>query len=122
MRGLGAPTAAMFFGLRLVFSVVLSTPILGATVIQTGVQVGRPRLHTEIFKIYHLGSPCALPHVVARAHVPLGCLAPQHPRHLRGTCTQARPSRPSPSATAFGASQPSLHIGSLHIGSDDPLP
>ena len=36
---LGAPTAAMFFGLRLVFSVVLSTPILGTTVIQTGVQV-----------------------------------------------------------------------------------
>ncbi|KAL4447420.1 hypothetical protein ABPG75_004639 [Micractinium tetrahymenae] len=39
VRGLGAPTTAMFFGLRLVFSVVLSTPILGATVIQTGVQV-----------------------------------------------------------------------------------
>ncbi|KAL4427455.1 hypothetical protein ABPG77_000744 [Micractinium sp. CCAP 211/92] len=39
VRGLGAPTAAMFFGLRLVFSVVLSTPFLGATVIQTGVQV-----------------------------------------------------------------------------------
>lgn len=39
VRGLGAPTAAMFFGLRLVFSVVLSNPILGASVIQTGVQV-----------------------------------------------------------------------------------
>lgn len=36
---LGAPTASMFFGLRLVFSVVLSTPILGSTIIQTGVQV-----------------------------------------------------------------------------------
>lgn len=43
MRGLGAPTAAMFFGLRLVFSVVLSNPILGASVIQTGVQVGWAR-------------------------------------------------------------------------------
>lgn len=31
--------AAMFFGLRLVFSVALSTPILGSTIIQTGVQV-----------------------------------------------------------------------------------
>lgn len=29
----------MFFGLRLVFSVALSTPILGSTIIQTGVQV-----------------------------------------------------------------------------------
>ena len=36
---LGAPTAAMFFGLRLVFAVCLSTPILGSTVIQTGVQI-----------------------------------------------------------------------------------
>lgn len=36
---LGAPTASMFFGLRLVFSVVLSTPILGSTIIQTGVQI-----------------------------------------------------------------------------------
>lgn len=36
---LGAPTASMFFGLRLVFSVVLSTPILGSTIIKTGVQV-----------------------------------------------------------------------------------
>ena len=36
---LGAPTAAMFFGLRLVFAVILSDPILGSTVIQTGVQV-----------------------------------------------------------------------------------
>ncbi|PSC67149.1 ACCUMULATION AND REPLICATION OF CHLOROPLASTS chloroplastic [Micractinium conductrix] len=40
---LGAPTAAMFFGLRLVFAVVLSTPILGSTVIQTGLQ---PKGHT----------------------------------------------------------------------------
>lgn len=36
---LGAPTAAMFFGLRLVFSVALSNPILSSTIIQTGVQV-----------------------------------------------------------------------------------
>ena len=36
---LGAPTAAMFFGLRLVFAVILSDPILGSTVIQTGLQV-----------------------------------------------------------------------------------
>ncbi|KAI3429327.1 hypothetical protein D9Q98_005422 [Chlorella vulgaris] len=36
---LGAPTASMFFGLRLVFSVVLSTPILGSTIIKTGVQI-----------------------------------------------------------------------------------
>ena len=37
---LGAPTASIFFGLRLVFAVALSNPILGSTVIQTGVQIG----------------------------------------------------------------------------------
>jgi hypothetical protein len=42
---LGAPTAAMFFGLRLVFAVILSDPILGSTVIQTGVQVRTVRCY-----------------------------------------------------------------------------
>ena len=35
----------MFFGLRLVFAVILSDPILGSTVIQTGVQVRTVRCH-----------------------------------------------------------------------------
>lgn len=33
------PAASMFFGLRLVFAVVLSTPILGSTIIETGLQI-----------------------------------------------------------------------------------
>eukprot|EP00887_Chlorella_sp_A99_P005855 scaffold1.g5855.t1 len=37
---LSAPTVSMFLGLRLVFTIAMSKTILGATVIQTGVQVG----------------------------------------------------------------------------------
>ncbi len=47
--------AAMFFGLRLVFSVALSTPILGSTIIQTGVQV-RPVACTLVHVCVH--TPC----------------------------------------------------------------
>lgn len=36
---LGASTVSLFFGLRLVFTVALTEPILGATIIKTGVQV-----------------------------------------------------------------------------------
>lgn len=35
----GAPSAALFFGLRLCFTVLLSAPILGSTAIHTPVQI-----------------------------------------------------------------------------------
>lgn len=41
---LGAPTVAMFVGLRLVCAVVLSKIVLGATTIKTAVQVGSQHL------------------------------------------------------------------------------
>ena len=73
---LGAPTAAMFFGLRLVFAVVLSTPILGSTVIQTGLQV-RNRLTKN-----KRTSPCAAAAAAGRRNL-LRISDALHARSLR---------------------------------------
>jgi drug/metabolite transporter (DMT)-like permease len=74
---LGAPTAAMFFGLRLVFSVALSTPILGSTIIQTGVQIAGVVL-TSVAVTCYAGSQWWLSHRQQRA-----ALAQQRQREQR---------------------------------------
>ncbi|GAB4816325.1 hypothetical protein N2152v2_003371 [Parachlorella kessleri] len=49
---LGAPTTAMFFCLRLILTVALSPSILGATIIQTGVQIAGVAITAVALTVY----------------------------------------------------------------------